>query len=138
MCLNLLVMDGTACMFNMVMGACMMGTCVACGDGITTGAETCDDGNTTAGDGCNATCATETGWACTGAPSTCSTVCGDGLLRGTEQCDDKNTTSGDGCSSTCQLDISCGMGEVPVLISNSTTTPVPDNYTGVISMINIP
>lgn len=31
-----------------------------CGDGMTSGAETCDDGNTTSGDGCSSTCMLET------------------------------------------------------------------------------
>lgn len=142
MCSNPAAADGSVCASNMVPGACTMGTCVACGDGIKSGAEGCDDGNTTAGDGCNATCAVETGFACTGAPSVCTPVCGDGLIRGTEQCDDKNTTSGDGCSSTCQLDITCGAGEVPVILTNSTAVPlldtsVPGAHGSVLSTINI-
>ena len=40
-------------------------------DGVITGTETCDDGNTTPGDGCSASCAFETGWACQGQPSSC-------------------------------------------------------------------
>lgn len=136
-CSNPNAMNGTMCTSNMVNGSCTAGTCIACGDGIVNGTEACDDGNTTANDGCNATCVIETGFACTGAPSACTPVCGDGLLRGLEQCDDSNTTSGDGCSSACQLDISCGGGEVAVIVANPTPVAIPDNYTGAISTINV-
>ena len=43
-----------------------------CGDGVVDVGEQCDDGNTTAGDGCSLSCEIETGWVCTGEPSTCS------------------------------------------------------------------
>jgi cysteine-rich repeat protein len=42
-----------------------------CGNALVTGGEGCDDGNTTAGDGCNAACAVEAGFACSGEPSVC-------------------------------------------------------------------
>ncbi|MGE3521427.1 MAG: DUF4215 domain-containing protein [Candidatus Dadabacteria bacterium] len=45
-----------------------------CGDGITGTGESCDDGNTTGGDGCSATCTTETGYYCIGAPSDCCQI----------------------------------------------------------------
>jgi cysteine-rich repeat protein len=79
-------------------GVCTM---LACGDGVVLGAELCDDGNMLAGDGCDATCATEFGYTCMGAPSVCSSTCGDGLRAGNEPCDDGNGTGGDGCSGTC-------------------------------------
>jgi cysteine-rich repeat protein len=67
-------------------GACsnphLPGAC--CGDGVISGTETCDDGNTISGDGCSATCQTERGYVCTGAPSHCGTVCGDGVCAGSE------------------------------------------------------
>ena len=64
--------------------------------------EDCDDGGTSAGDGCSATCAIESGWACDGAsPSSCHLICSDGVVEGAEECDDSNVTNGDGCSSTC-------------------------------------
>ena len=47
---------------------------VVCGDGVTAGAEGCDDDNTYDGDGCSASCAVETGWSCTGTPSTCTSA----------------------------------------------------------------
>ena len=73
-----------------------------CGDGQIAGSEACDDGLPPAsGDGCSATCAIESGWTCSGAPSTCSTACGDGVKAGAEQCDDGNVVSHDGCSATC-------------------------------------
>jgi cysteine-rich repeat protein len=75
-----------------------------CGDGIVVGAETCDDGNTADGDGCNATCDVETGYTCSGSPSTCGTICGDGLILGAETCDDGNPAAGDGCDGACHIE----------------------------------
>jgi cysteine-rich repeat protein len=53
-----------------------------CGNGTVEGSETCDDGNTTPGDGCSATCQTQAGFICEGAPSTCFNVsaCGNDIL----------------------------------------------------------
>jgi len=49
-----------------------------CGDGITDQPdESCDDGGVTSGDGCTSRCATESGWACRGTPSTCHRSCLD-------------------------------------------------------------
>jgi cysteine-rich repeat protein len=62
----------------------------ACGNGAVEAGETCDDGNVSAGDGCSATCAPETGYACTGMPSSCDPVCGDGAIVGGETCDGTN------------------------------------------------
>jgi cysteine-rich repeat protein len=42
-----------------------------CGDGYTDTFESCDDGNTTDGDGCSSTCTAESGFTCSGNPSTC-------------------------------------------------------------------
>ncbi len=91
-----------------------------CGDGVKAGGETCDQGssNVVSGDGCSSTCATETGWTCTGVgASSCVPNCGDGLVRGSEQCDDlclsgtdfvcvtsTNAENGDGCNKTCQIE----------------------------------
>lgn len=131
MCSNPAAMDGTVCTSGMLPGTCSMGACAACGDGVKSGTETCDDGNTTAGDGCNATCAVETGYTCTGTGAgSCAPTCGDGLIRGNEQCDDKNTTDGDGCSMACQLDISCAAGETPVIVTSSTAVPLVDATAG--------
>ncbi|MDI1436465.1 DVUA0089 family protein [Polyangium sorediatum] len=100
---------GKACLAN---GDCTSNICAGnvcvlslCGDGILTGAETCDDGNAVAGDGCDAACALEVGWACTGTPNTCTPNCGDGVLKGAETCDDGNTNPGDGCSATCKAEL---------------------------------
>jgi cysteine-rich repeat protein len=81
-------------------------TTARCGDGFIGPGEACDDSNAAAGDGCGATCAVEGGYACMGAPSTCSPVCGDGMLVGAETCDQGggNVANGDGCSATCQLE----------------------------------
>lgn len=82
------------------------GPAAVCGDGTIAGSEQCDDGLPPgAGDGCSAACAVETGWTCTGAPSTCSTACGDGVKAGAEQCDDGNVVSGDGCSTSCTVEV---------------------------------
>ncbi len=68
--------------------------------------EECDDGNTQADDGCDGNfCFAETGFACAGAPSTCSAICGDGLILGLEACDDNNLTDGDGCTVTCDTEV---------------------------------
>jgi cysteine-rich repeat protein len=75
----------------------------ACGDGVISGTETCDDGNTTSGDGCSSSCATESGYTCTGQPSTCSTSCGDGVVAGSEQCDEGGSNS-NAPNATCRTD----------------------------------
>lgn len=77
-----------------------------CGNGLVEGTEACDDGNLISGDGCSMTCTVETGWSCSGQPSSCSEICGDSQIVGSETCDDGNTASGDGCSSSCQLELS--------------------------------
>jgi len=46
----------------------------ACGNGTVEAGETCDDGNTMAGDGCNATCAIESPFMCSGSPSVCTNI----------------------------------------------------------------
>lgn len=45
---------------------------IECGDSVVAGNEGCDDGGTSGGDGCSATCEIETGYSCSGAPSSCS------------------------------------------------------------------
>ncbi len=72
-----------------------------CGNGAVEIGEACDDGGTAANDGCSATCAIETGYACTGAPSVCATVCGDSIVVGAETCDDGANMPSDGCDSQC-------------------------------------
>ena len=89
-----------------------------CGDGSVDGpGEECDDFNTDDGDGCSSTCTVETGWDCTGEPSTCTEICGDDLTVGSEACDDGNTVSCDDCSSDCRTVESdaapvCGSGDL--------------------------
>ena len=82
-----------------------------CGDGLVLGDEQCDDGNLDSEDGCSDICLVETGWTCTGEPSTCieddgtaAPVCGDGIVETGEACDDGNTEDGDGCSATCAVE----------------------------------
>jgi cysteine-rich repeat protein len=43
----------------------------ACGNGLIEPLEGCDDANVAAGDGCDAACAIEGGYSCSGAPSSC-------------------------------------------------------------------
>ncbi|MDD5074586.1 MAG: DUF4215 domain-containing protein [Candidatus Peribacteraceae bacterium] len=75
-----------------------------CGNGLIEGSEECDDGNSSLGDGCSPFCEYESGYACAGEPSRCSSVCGDGIRTLSEQCDDENVRDGDGCSSVCETE----------------------------------
>ena len=77
-----------------------------CGNNDVEIGEDCDDNNTTNGDGCSSTCTVESGYTCTGDPSTCTLdpVCGNNDVETGEDCDDNNTTNGDGCSSTCTVE----------------------------------
>jgi cysteine-rich repeat protein len=68
---------------------CQTGVCVgqsSCGDGVVqAGCEECDDGGIATGDGCDASCAVETCYACSGVPSSCGPppacrVAGKGVL----------------------------------------------------------
>ena len=123
---NLQVRDdtaGTAGTINSFALALCIDTVTFCGNSIVEAGEECD-GNA-AGVTCSAACLVTDG-------------CGDGNLDAGEACDDNNVTSGDGCSSTCQLDISCAAGQTPVILSNSTATPITDNAQGgVLSSINV-
>jgi cysteine-rich repeat protein len=82
-----------------------------CGNGALDGAEVCDDGNTATNDGCNASCDVELGYACTGAPSVCTSACGNGGFDNGEECDDDNTVDGDRCSATCTLEFDTAEAE---------------------------
>ncbi len=100
-----------------------------CGNGTVESGEGCDDGNAVDGDGCSMGCTVETGWTCTGSPSSCTPNCGDGAILGGEDCDGSNLggqsctdmgfTGGTlACSGTCTFDTSgcttttCGNGVV--------------------------
>ena len=109
---------------------CINATAPYCGDGLTAPGEECDDGNMVGNDACSNLCQIADG-------------CGDGNLDAGEVCDDNNIAPGDGCSATCTLDIGCGPGETPVIVVNSTSTPIPDRpavggMSGVLSTIDIP
>ena len=52
-----------ACVLFLLFGSATQARAV-CGDGILDGGETCDDMNLTPGDGCDASCAIETGYTC--------------------------------------------------------------------------
>ncbi len=69
------------------------------GDGVIDAGEECDDDNVNAGDGCDGTGLIEHGFACTGAPSICSSTQGDGVVASDENCDDGNLEDDDGCTS---------------------------------------
>lgn len=87
----------------------------ACGNGTVESGEACDDGNAASGDGCSS-CVVDGGYACMGAPSSCSPICGNGMVHGGEQCDGANLNMqtcvtqgfvGGGtlrCSSACTFD----------------------------------
>lgn len=47
---------------------------IVCGDGVVNGDEECDDGATATGDGCSDTCTVESGFSCSGAPSSCTAL----------------------------------------------------------------
>lgn len=76
-----------------------------CGNGKIESGEQCDDGNTNDNDGCSSSCQIESGWSCSGQPSSCSPICGDGEVKGNEQCDlgSNNGQSGSCCTSTCKF-----------------------------------
>ena len=64
----------------------------------------------------------ETGFVCSGEPSTCNTVCGDGVPAGTETCDDSNLVNLDGCDDLCgvETDYQCyGAPSVCLNVSHS-------------------
>lgn len=88
-----------------------------CGDGVVSGSETCDDGGVVPGDGCSATCATETGFVCDGAPSTCADI---------SACTDATCALG-GCTGTVVTGVAAG---VPVAI--------PDNQSSGGAILTIP
>ena len=107
-------------------GACET---AACGNGRLESGEACDDGNGASGDGCSASCAIETGWSCSGTPSSCVGNCGDGMIVGGESCDGSNldgqSCTGRGftggalaCDGSCNFDesgcttTSCGDGTI--------------------------
>jgi cysteine-rich repeat protein len=73
-----------------------------CGNGTVQSFETCDDGARVAGDGCSPICQRETGYACSGAPSTCAPICGDSRVIPPEICDDGNLIGGDACEADCR------------------------------------
>ena len=75
-----------------------------CGNNDKETGEDCDDGDTDNGDGCDSSCEVETGWTCTGDPSSCTATCGDGAIKGSETCDDSNTAEGDGCDDACLVE----------------------------------
>ena len=56
------------------------------------------------GDGCSSACHVESGYECSGEPSSCDFTCSNGVFNAGEQCDDYNRAGGDGCSSNCQIE----------------------------------
>jgi cysteine-rich repeat protein len=111
-----------------------------CGDGVVDAGEACDDGNNATGDGCNATCAIEAAYTCSGSPSVCVPNCGNGVINAGETCDDANILSGDGCSAACAIEANytcvgtpsvctpnCGNGVVNVNETCDDANQIPDD-----------
>ena len=88
-----------------------------CGDSVIEGTESCDDGNTMPGDGCDSSCAIETGYDCMGSPSMCAPICGDGMVLMGEGCDDGNTMPGDGCDASCAVETGYACSGMPSMCS---------------------
>jgi cysteine-rich repeat protein len=84
-----------------------------CSDGVISGLETCDDLDLDDGDGCSSTCQEESGWDCTGSPSSCATICNDGLPRGEEECDDGDFFETNGCTTSCKSGPVCTGASFP-------------------------
>ena len=72
----------------------------ACGDGAVRLDEQCDDGNAADGDGCSSNCVVESGWNCTGQPSTCTPPIGDSCTD-PAQCSSGFCVDGVCCDSAC-------------------------------------
>lgn len=72
-----------------------------CSNGAINTGEVCDDSNVASGDGCSSACAIESGWECSGTPSSCNLICSNSMLDSGEVCDDSNVNPGDGCSASC-------------------------------------
>ncbi len=104
-------------------------TRISCGNGIVEGTEECDDDGLLALDGCSSNCSIESGWTCSGQPSTCTELCGNNQLDAGEQCDSAQLGGQDcvglgfdggtlGCTSGCTHDttgctrFSCGDGQI--------------------------
>jgi cysteine-rich repeat protein len=92
------------------------------GDGkrFNTNTAYCDDGNSINGDGCNNSCAVETGYQWSGGTTLisdiCSEICGDGIRFNldTSYCDDGDITSGDGWSNSWVVEVgwTCSGGTI--------------------------
>jgi len=70
-------------------------------------------------DGCDYQCKVESGWTCSGFPSTCSPICGDGVVKTPEACDDGNQINNDGCDFGVTCAVSHGW------VCNTTQSPSP-------------
>jgi len=116
-----------------------------CGNGDIEGDETCDDGDTSSGDGCSSTCVIESGWACSGEPSSCSLLCGNGNIDSGESCDGINLNSQScytqgfdsgtlACTSSCTFDTSLCInteecsGEINVFVADSSGSAIGGAY----------
>jgi len=110
-----------------------------CGDGNTNVGEQCDDGDTSSGDGCSAICTVESGYTCSGEPSSCY-YCGNNLVEGSEFCDSGNlngqtcvTQGYDGGSLSCAGNcLSYNYGSCTSTCGNGQTQPC-SNQVGVCS-----
>ncbi|MFH2007580.1 MAG: kelch repeat-containing protein [bacterium] len=112
-------------------GICRGTTCepIACGNGYLEPGEQCDDGNTSATDGCDAGCQIESGYHCSGQPSTCTLLCGNAALDPGELCDGA-LLSGNDCTTIGQGfaggTLGCGATR-DAWVTTSCTLPVCGN-----------
>jgi cysteine-rich repeat protein len=88
-----------------------------CGNGGVEALEACDDGGNMPSDGCDAECAVEPGYTCSGTRSVCTPICGDMILVGAEGCDDGAVLPGDGCSATCTVERGYACTGIPSVCS---------------------
>mgnify|MGYP001570749475 CR=1 FL=1 len=90
-------LDGAVTMlggsYGQLWGLAMSSIPPVCGDGLVRATERCDDGNVAPGDGCSATCSVESGFSCTGEPSTCG-PCVTGDADSDLVCDDDDNCLG--------------------------------------------
>ena len=105
---------GTFTVQNIVVPVIVSGEIVpTCGDGTIDTGEVCDDDNTNNGDGCSSTCTVESGWACTGTPSTCS--CAQPTVAG-------GTVNPTTCQITCNADYRLDAAGTACELSSTGTT----------------
>lgn len=71
---------------------------IVCGDGLIQGDEECDDDNADPSDGCSATCTVETGYGCSGEPSSCALLPANAFCAGATPITATTTVAGEDIS----------------------------------------